>query len=45
MREFGAIRTRFQMPDKERDLELFHLAIDSNVRGCDLVSLRVFDIA
>jgi integrase len=30
---------------KIRDLALFNLAIDSKLRGCDLVALRVDDVA
>ena len=33
------------MASKTRDLALFNLAIDSKLRGCDLVSLRVGDVA
>jgi hypothetical protein len=33
------------MQRKVRDLALFNLAIDSKLRGCDLVSLKVEDIA
>jgi integrase len=40
-----AIRTRLQMLGKKRDLALFNLAIDSKLRGCDLVRLRVLDVA
>jgi integrase len=40
-----AIRTRLQMQHKVRDLALFNLAIDSKLRGCDVVSLKVEDIA
>jgi integrase len=40
-----AIRTRLQLAKRKRDLALFDLAIDSKLRGCDLVSLRVEDIA
>ena len=40
-----AIRTRLQLADKVRDLALFNLAIDSKLRGCDLVRLGVDDIA
>jgi integrase len=40
-----AIRTRLQLAGKTRDLALFNLAIDSKLRGCDLVSLRVEDVA
>jgi hypothetical protein len=28
-----------------RDLALFNLAIDSKLRGCDVVSLRIADVA
>ena len=40
-----AIRTQLQLADKKRDLTLFNLAIDSKLRGCDVVSLRVEDVA
>ncbi len=40
-----AIRTRLHLDNKIRDLALFNLAIDSKLRGCDLVSLRVDDVA
>ena len=39
-----AIRIRLQLADKKRDLALFNLAIDSKLRGCDLLSLRVSDL-
>lgn len=45
LKEIWAIRVRLQLADKTRDLALFNLAIDSKLRGCDLVSLRVCDIA
>ena len=40
-----AIRTRLQLSKKVRDLALFNLAIDSKLRGCDVVRLRVDDVA
>ena len=40
-----AIRTQLQLADKPRDLALFNLVIDSKLRGCDVVSLRVEDVA
>ena len=40
-----AIRTRLQMEDRKRDLALFNLAIDSKLRGCDVVAVRVEDVA
>ena len=39
-----AIRTRLQLAGRKRDLALFNLAIDSKLRGCDVVSLKVSDI-
>ncbi|MBT3787376.1 MAG: tyrosine-type recombinase/integrase [Alphaproteobacteria bacterium] len=40
-----AIRTRLQLGERVRDLALFNLAIDSKLRGCDVVSLKVEDVA
>jgi len=40
-----SIRARLQLDGKIRDLALFNLAIDSKLRGCDLVSLKVDDVA
>lgn len=34
-----------QLAGRRRDLALFNLAIDSKLRGCDVVSLRVVDVA
>tara|TARA_R110001606_G_scaffold59354_2_gene141165 strand:+ start:549 stop:1172 length:624 start_codon:yes stop_codon:yes gene_type:complete len=42
--EVWAIRVRLEIAEKRRDLALFNLAIDSKLRGCDLVSLRVADV-
>jgi integrase len=39
-----AIRTRLQHEGRIRDLALFNTAIDSKLRGCDLVRLRVSDV-
>lgn len=39
-----AIRTRLQHDHRVRDLAMFDLAIDSKLRGCDLVQLRVSDV-
>ena len=44
-KEVWAIRVRLQMKRRQRDLAMFNLAIDSKLRGCDLVSLRIDDIA
>ncbi len=43
-REVWAIRVRLQLEKRKRDLALFNLAIDSKLRGCDLVQLRVNDV-
>ena len=40
-----SIRTKLEMADRKRDLALFNLAIDSKLRGCDVVALKVEDIA
>ena len=45
LKEIWAIRIRLQLARRTRELALFNLAIDSKLRGCDLVSLRVCDIA
>jgi len=42
--EVWAIRVRLQLADHKRDLALFNLAIDSKLRGCDLLELRVSDL-
>ncbi len=39
------IRAKLQLERRVRDLALFNLAIDSKLRGCDLVALRVEDVA
>ena len=38
------IRVRLQVACKARDVALFDLALDSKLRGCDLVSLKVADV-
>jgi integrase len=43
-KEVWAIRVRLQLAKQPRDLALFNLAIDSKLRGCDLVRLRVCDV-
>jgi hypothetical protein len=45
LQEIWAIRTRLQMDSKYRDLALFNLAIDSKLRACDLLNLRVCDVS
>jgi integrase len=40
-----SIRTKLQIAGRTRDLAMFNLAIDSKLRGCDVVSSRVEDVA
>src|SRR5690349_10893262 len=40
-----SIRTKLQVEGRMRDLALFNVAIDSKLRGCDVVALKVDDIA
>jgi integrase len=44
LKEIWAIRIRLQIAGRIRDLALFNLAIDSKLRACDLVKLRVRDL-
>ncbi len=44
LKEIWSIRIRLQLTNRTRELALFNLAIDSKLRGCDLVELRVKDI-
>jgi integrase len=44
LRGIWAIRIRLQLGGRMRELALFNLALDSKLRGCDLVRLRVRDI-
>jgi site-specific recombinase XerC len=43
-KDIWAIRIQLQNARQVRDLAMFNLAIDSKLRGCDLVNLRVRDI-
>src|SRR3954469_17133388 len=40
-----SIRTKLQVEGRTRDLAMFNLAIDSKLRGCDVVALKVEDVA
>src|SRR5882757_8871919 len=44
LKGIGAIRVRLQLVDRRRELALFNLAIDSKLRACDLVKLKVRDV-
>lgn len=45
LKHVWAIRSTLHLSGQIRDLALFNLGIDSKLRGCDLVDLRVADIA
>ncbi|MDA9398654.1 tyrosine-type recombinase/integrase [Bradyrhizobium sp. CCBAU 45389] len=40
-----SIRTKLQVEGRMRDLALFNVAVDSKLRGCDVVALKVDDLA
>ena len=44
LKETWSIRVRLQMQGRLRELAMFNLGIDSKLRACDLVSLRVRDV-
>lgn len=44
LREIWEIRIRLQLNKRYRELAMFDLAIDSKLRSCDFISLKVRDI-
>ena len=44
LKEIWAIRIRLQLKNRIRDLAMFNLALDSKLRGCDLVKIKVSDL-
>ena len=44
VKDIWALRVRLQAQDRVRELALFNLGIDSKLRGCDLVALKVRDV-
>ena len=44
LKDIWALRVRLQMENRVRELALFNLGLDSKLRGCDLVALKVRDI-
>jgi site-specific recombinase XerC len=44
LKDVWALRVRLQMESRVRELALFNLCIDSKLRGCDLVALKVRDV-
>ena len=45
LKEVWAIRIRLQLSGNVQELALFNLAIDSKLRSCDLVKLKVSDVS
>jgi integrase len=45
LKDIWALRVRLQMEHRVRELALFNLGIDSKLRGCDLVALKVRDVS
>jgi hypothetical protein len=45
LEEIWAIRIRLQLSNDLRGLAMFNLALDSKLRACDLIKLKVRDIA
>jgi integrase len=45
LKDIWAIRVRLQLNGQIRELALFNLSIDSKLRACDLVKLKVRDIS
>jgi integrase len=45
LKHVWSIRSKLQVEGRKRDLAMFNLAIDSKLRGCDVVHLRVEDVA
>ncbi|HEY2658444.1 MAG TPA: integrase [Caulobacteraceae bacterium] len=44
LKEIWSIRIRLQIAGNVRELAMFNTAIDSKLRACDLVSLRIDDV-
>ncbi len=44
LKDIWAIRVRLQLAHRTWELALLNLALDSKLRGCDLVRLRVLDV-
>ena len=43
-KDVWTIRVRLQLEGRQRDLAMFNLAVDSKLRGCDLVRVRIDDV-
>ena len=45
LEEIWSIRTRLDLANNLRELTMFNLALDSKLRACDFIKLKVKDIA
>ncbi len=45
LKQIWTIRHSLKIDERYRDLALFNLAIDSKLRACDLLNLRVSDVS
>ncbi len=45
LQEIWSIRMRLQSEKRFRDMALFNLAIDSKLRACDLLKIRISDVS
>src|SRR3954464_7536049 len=45
LKDVWSIRTKLQIEGRVRDIAMFNLAIDSKLRGCDVVAIKVDDVA
>ena len=43
-KQVWSIRTKLQIDERVRDLAMFNLAIDSKLRGCDVVKIRIGEL-
>ena len=44
LKDIWALRVRLQMEKRVRELAFFKLGIDSKLRGCDLVAIKVRNV-
>jgi len=44
-KDVWTIRVRLELEGRKRDLAMFNLAVDSKLRGCDLVRLKIDDVS
>ena len=44
-KDVWTIRIRLQLEGRKRDLVMFDLAVDSKLRGCDLIRLKMDDVS